>query len=174
MAIIRLIKKAQKGDDQAFLKLFQQYQEDIYRIAFTYVKNQNDALDVVQETAYRSFKKIDTLKRPEYFKTWLIKIAINCAIEFVRKNKKVILLKPEDEEFIGSVDEDVSLSITLQELLDRLNEDEKGVVILKFYQGYSFKEIADLLNIPLGTAKSVLYRALQKLRKDFKETGICE
>ncbi|MGN7115426.1 sigma-70 family RNA polymerase sigma factor [Lysinibacillus odysseyi] len=168
------MKKAQKGDDQAFLKLFQQYQEDIYRIAFTYVKNQNDALDVVQETAYRSFKKIDTLKRPEYFKTWLIKIAINCAIEFVRKNKKVILLKPEDEEFIGSVDEDVSLSITLQELLDRLNEDEKGVVILKFYQGYSFKEIADLLNIPLGTAKSVLYRALQKLRKDFKETGICE
>ncbi len=138
------------------------------------MKNQNDALDVVQETAYRSFKKIDTLKRPEYFKTWLIKIAINCAIEFVRKNKKVILLKPEDEEFIGSVDEDVSLSITLQELLDRLNEDEKGVVILKFYQGYSFKEIADLLNIPLGTAKSVLYRALQKLRKDFKETGICE
>ena len=169
-----MIKKAQKGDDQAFLKLFQQYQEDIYRLAFTYVKNQNDALDVVQEVAYRSFKKIDTLKNPEYFKTWLIKIAINCAIELVRKDKKVIQLKPEYEEFIGSEDENVSLLITLQKLLEQLNEEEKSIIILKFYQGYTFKEIADLLNMPLGTAKSVLYRALNKLRKDFKEAGICE
>ncbi|MBS4218378.1 sigma-70 family RNA polymerase sigma factor [Bacillus sp. FJAT-49711] len=174
MIITRLIKKAQKGDDQAFLKLFQPYQEDLYRIAFTYVKNQNDALDVVQETAYRSFKKIDTLKKPEYFKTWLIKIAINCAIELIRNNKKVVQLKPEYEEYIGSEDKDVSLSITLQELLDHLNEEEKSIVLLKFYEGYSFKEIAILLNMPLGTAKSILYRALHKLRKDFKEASICE
>lgn len=83
---------------------------------------------MVQEAAYRSFKKIDTLKNPEYFKTWLIKIAINCAIDFVRKNKKVVQLKPEYEEFIGSEDEDVSLSITLQELLEQLNEDEKSII----------------------------------------------
>ncbi|WP_143595179.1 sigma-70 family RNA polymerase sigma factor, partial [Terribacillus saccharophilus] len=105
-SIIRLIKKAQKGDDRAFLKLFQQYQDDIYRIAFTYVKNQNDALDVVQETAYRSFKNIDSLRNSEYFKTWLIKITINCSIELVRKNKKVIQLKPEYEEYVGLIDED--------------------------------------------------------------------
>lgn len=131
-------------------------------------------MDVVQEVAYRSFKRIETLKNPEYFKTWLIKITITCSIDLIRKNKKVIQLKPEYEEFIGSVDEDVSLSITLQELLEQLNENEKSIIILKFYQGYSFKEIADLLNMPLGTAKSVLYRALHKLRKNFKEAGICE
>lgn len=84
------------------------------------MKNQNDVLDVVQEVAYRSFKKIDSLEKPEYFKTWLIKIAINCAIELVRKNRKVIQLKPGYEKFIGSRDEDVSLSITLQELLEQL------------------------------------------------------
>ena len=78
--IIRLVKKAQKGNDKAFLKLFQKYEEDIYRMAYVYVKNENDALDVVQEVAYRSFKKIDTLKNPEYLKTWLIKIAINCSL----------------------------------------------------------------------------------------------
>ncbi|MEQ2526334.1 sigma-70 family RNA polymerase sigma factor [Robertmurraya yapensis] len=172
--MIRLIKRAQKGDDQAFLKLFQQYQNDIYRMAFTYVKNQNDALDVVQETAYRSFKKIDTLKNPEFFKTWLIKIAINCAIELVRKNKKVIELKPQYEEFMGFEDEDISLSVTLQDLLDKLNDDEKSIIILRFYQEYSLKEIADLLNMPLGTTKSVLYRALSKLRKKLKEVQNCE
>ena len=143
-------------------------------MAYVYVKNESDALDVVQEVAYRSFKKIDTLKNPEYFKTWLIKIAITCSIDLVKKNKKVVQLKPEYEEFIGLEDEDVSLSITLQELLDQLNEDEKSIVILRFYEGYSFKEIADLLNIPLGTAKSVLYRALGKLRKQFKEADIYE
>jgi RNA polymerase sigma-70 factor, ECF subfamily len=143
-------------------------------MAFTYVKNQNDALDVVQETAYRSFKKIDTLKNPEYFKTWLIKIAINCAIELVRKNKKVIELKPQYEEFVGFEDEDVSLSVTLQDLLDQLNEDEKSIIILRFYQEYSLKEISDLLNMPLGTTKSLLYRGLIKLRKKLKGAQICE
>ena len=172
--IIRLVKKAQKGNDKAFLKLFQKYEGEIYRMAYVYVKNENDALDVVQEVAYRSFKKIDTLKNPSYLKTWLIKIAINCSIELVRKNKKVVQLKPEYEEFIGSQDEDIPLLITLQELLEQLNEDEKSVVILRFYENYTFKEIAELLDMPLGTAKSILYRALSKLRKEFKEADICE
>ncbi|MGG0791944.1 sigma-70 family RNA polymerase sigma factor [Peribacillus simplex] len=172
MIIIKLVKKAQKGDDKAFLKLFLQYEEDIYRMAYVYVKNESDALDVVQEVAYRSFKKIETLKNPEYFKTWLIKIAITCSIDLVRKNKNVVQLKPEYDECISFEDEDIPLSITLQELLDQLNEDEKSIVILKFYEGYSFKEIAVLLNMPIGSAKSVLYRALGKLRKQFKEADL--
>ncbi|MEC0347790.1 MULTISPECIES: sigma-70 family RNA polymerase sigma factor [Peribacillus] len=172
MIIIKLVKKAQKGDDKAFIKLFQQYEEDIYRMAYVYVKNESDALDVVQEVAYRSFKKIETLKNPEYFKTWLIKIAITCSIDLVRKNKKVIQLKTEYDECNSFEGEDIPLSITLQELLDQLNEDEKSIVILKFYEGYSFKEIADLLNMPIGSAKSVLYRALGKLRKQFKEADL--
>jgi RNA polymerase sigma-70 factor, ECF subfamily len=154
--------------------LFQQYQDDIYRIAFTYMKNKDDALDVVQETAYRSFKKVDTLKKPKYFKTWLIKIAINCSIELVRKNKKVISFKPEYETYIGSIDEDISLNLTLHDLLEKLSEDEKSVIILRFYQGYSLREIADLLHMPLGTTKTILYRALNRLRKKFKETRAYE
>lgn len=77
------MKKAQKGNDEAFLKLFQEYEKDIYRTAFVYVKNQEDALDIVQETAYRSFKSIKDLKEPKYFKTWLIRIAISCAIDIL-------------------------------------------------------------------------------------------
>ncbi|MEP9409095.1 sigma-70 family RNA polymerase sigma factor [Peribacillus frigoritolerans] len=170
-----LVKKAQKGDDKAFLKLFQKYEQDIYRMAYVYVKNKDDALDVVQEVAYRSFKKIDTLKKPEYFKTWLIKIAISCAVDCLRKNKKVVQLKPEYEEFISSSDvEDISLSLSLNQIVNELNEDEKSIVILKYYEGYSFKEIAELLNMPLGTSKSILYRALEKLRKQAKGAGIYE
>ncbi len=143
-------------------------------MAYVYVNNKDDALDVVQEVAYQSFKKVETLKQPEFFKTWLMKITINCAINLIRKNKKVVELKPEFEEFIGSEDEDISLSLSLQELIDTLREDEKSVVLLRYYHNYTFKEISELLNLPLGTAKSLLYRSLDKLRKGIKEGDICE
>lgn len=168
------MKKAQKGNDKAFLKLFQQYEEDIYRMAFVYVNNKDDALDIVQEVAYQSFKKIDTLKNPEFFKTWLMKITINCAINLAKKNKKVVQLKTEFEEFIGIEDEDIPLSLSIQEMIDTLDEDEKSIVLLRYYNNHTFKEISEMLNIPLGTAKSVLYRALNKLRKKYKEGDICE
>ncbi len=143
-------------------------------MAFVYVKNQEDALDVVQEVAYQSFKKVHTLKKPEYFKTWLMKITISCATNLVKKNKKVVQLFPEFEEFVGSDDEDFPLTLSLQDLIDTLQEDEKSIVLLRFYQDFTFKEISEVLEIPLGTAKSVLYRALDKLRKEFKEADICE
>lgn len=171
---MKLVKKAQNGDDKAFLKLFQEYEENIYRVAYVYVKNESDALDVVQEVAYRSFKNISTLKKPEFFKTWIIKIAITCSIDLVRKSKKVVQLNPEYEAQLGSQAEDVSLSITLRELIERLNEEEKSIVILRFYEGYSFKEIAELLDIPLGTGKTIFYRAIGKLRNEFREADFCE
>lgn len=171
ISITRLVLKAQKGNDKAFLKLFQQYEEDIYRMAYVYVKNKDDALDIVQEVAYQSFKNISTLKKPEYFKTWMMKIAINCALNLIKKNKKVIQLKPEFEVLVGSADEDISLSLSLQELMNALQEDEKSVILLKYYNDRTLKEISEILEIPLGTAKSILYRALDKLRQNIKEVN---
>jgi RNA polymerase sigma-70 factor, ECF subfamily len=86
----------------------------------------------------------------------------------------VVHLKPEYEEFIGADNEDIPLSISLQDLINALEDDEKSIVILRFYYNHTFKEISELLEIPLGTAKSVLYRALAKLRKQFKEGEVCE
>ncbi|WP_449537704.1 sigma-70 family RNA polymerase sigma factor [Ferdinandcohnia sp. Marseille-Q9671] len=170
----RLVKKAQKGNDKAFLKLYQQYEKDIYRMAFVYVKNREDALDVVQEVAYQSFRKIDTLEKPEYFKTWLMKVTMNCAINVIRKNKKVVQFKPDFEVLLGTEDQDLLLSLSLQEFMDMLQEDEKSVILLRFYQDHTLHEISKILEMPLGTAKSILYRALDKLRKNYKEAGTYE
>ena len=169
MKLERLVKKAQKGNDKAYLMLFQQYEADIYRMAYVYVKNKDDALDLVQEVAYQSFKKISTLKKPEYFKTWLMKITINCALSLINKNKKVIPLNLDFEVLTGSEDEDIALTLSLHKLIDTLKEDEKGVILLKYYDDRTLKEISEILDIPLGTAKSVLYRALDKLRQNLKE-----
>ncbi|WP_335488929.1 sigma-70 family RNA polymerase sigma factor [Neobacillus niacini] len=163
------MKKAQKGNDKAFLTLFQEYEEEIYRMAYIYVKNQNDALDVVQETAYRSFKSIKNLKEPKYFKTWLVKIAINCALDILRKRQKVIPLRPRQEELISEeAKDDIVLEITLRDLFELLTEEEKSVIILRFYQDLTINEVAGTLDIPLGTAKTILYRSIKKLRHELK------
>lgn len=169
MKMERLVKKAQKGNDKAYLMLFQQYETDIYRMAYVYVKNRDDALDLVQEVAYQSFKNIRTLKNPEYFKTWLMKITINCALNLLNKNKKVVPLNSEVP--IGMEEGDIALSISLHQLIDTLKDDEKSVILLKYYDDRTLKEISEILGIPLGSAKSVLYRALEKLRQNIKEVG---
>lgn len=169
MKLESLVKKAQKGNDKAYLMLFQQYEADIYRMAYVYVKNKEDALDLVQEVAYQSFKKICTLDKPEYFKTWLMKITMNCALNLINKNKKIVPLNVDIEVVNGSEDKDIALTMSLHKLIDTLKEDEKSVILLKYYDDRTLKEIAEILNIPLGTAKSVLYRALDKLRQNVKE-----
>ena len=71
MIILPKKRAISKKDKEVLFSLFQEYQQDIFRMAYTYVKNNEDALDVVQEVAYRALKKIDTLNEPQYFKTWL-------------------------------------------------------------------------------------------------------
>lgn len=168
------MKKAQSGDETAYLELFRQNEELIYRMAFVYVKNQEDALDVVQETAYRSFKSIKTLKQPKYFKTWLIKIAINCSVTMLRQRTKVIQFEPQKIDFLQTQNEEVILSIMLDDLIEKLDPTEKSIILLRFYQDYTIKDVAKMLEIPLGTAKTILYRALGKLRRNFMEVEVNE
>jgi len=169
--IIKLVKKAQKGDDDAYLKLFTQYEELIYRTAYLYVKNKEDALDVVQETAYRSFKSLKSLKKPKYFKTWLTKIAITSALDILRKNKKIVFINDYMEDIATVEDKttEITTSVSLNELLELLTDEEKTSVILKYYYDYTFSMISETLDIPLGSVKTILYRALKKLRIEGKE-----
>lgn len=167
--IIRLIKKAQKGNEKAFLKLFQMYEADIYRMAFVYLKNEEEALDIVQETAYKAFDKIESLKEPAYFKTWLIKIAISSSLNRLKRLEKIVPMQNEYINYMQFEQDDPTVKVLLQQILEELTSEEKGIVLLKYYEGYTFQEIADTLQIPLGTVKSILYRALKKLRVQVEE-----
>lgn len=167
--IDRLIRKAQKGNDRAFLTLFQQYEAMIYRTAFLYVRNEHDALDVVQETAYRSFKAIENVREPKYFKTWLTRIAINVALDMVDKRKKVIPIETYfNNDANDTTEKNLELNMTLEEIMDHLTTDEKSVILLRFYYDLTIRKVAETLDIPLGTAKTILYRSLKKLRKHLK------
>ena len=93
----------------------------------------------------------------------------------LRQRKKVVHLAPEVHEKLQSEElEDIPLSVTLQELINLLDEQEKSVVILRFYHGYTFKEVGEILDLPLGTVKTILYRSLNKLRQHVKEDHFYE
>jgi RNA polymerase sigma-70 factor, ECF subfamily len=159
----RLIRHAQKGDASAYDTLFATYEKDLYRMAFIYTRNEQDALDVVQETAYRSFKAIHTLQQPAFFKTWLIRILYNCAKDLLKKRHHFEEIQPE----LVAVTEEVDLHIhiTLEHVMNELSQEEKAVVLLKYYEDYTFEQIADCLQMKLGTTKTILYRALKKLKR---------
>lgn len=163
-----LIKRARRGDISAFAEAFSEVEEEIYRVAFLYVKNRDDALDIVQETALSCFQNAKKLREAKYFKTWAVRIAINRSLDFLRKSGRTLPLG-EDLSGVpaaGGDEAEAIARITLEDLLNRLDEAEKSVILLKYHCGYTFSEIAKMLKIPPGTAKSVCYRAISKLRKE--------
>ncbi|QDP39460.1 sigma-70 family RNA polymerase sigma factor [Radiobacillus deserti] len=167
-------KKAKRGDKEAFIEVFNLYKEQLYRTAFLYTKNKEDSLDVMQETAYRAFRNISNLKNPKYFKTWIVRITINCALNVVKSKNKVVDIDEGYLESLTYTNEDIHLKISIDHLLSLLKPNEKSVIILKFYFDYTFKEISETLELPIGTIKSIYYRSIDKLqskaeRRDFLE-----
>ena len=101
MEIKDKVKKAIRGDDEAFEYIVNNCKERLYRTAFAYVKNEEQALDVVQETVYKAYVSIEKLKNPEYFNTWITRILINNALTVIKKNSKIVYL--DNNELINSV-----------------------------------------------------------------------
>lgn len=142
--------------------LFKQYKGDIYRVAYTYVNNESDALDIVQETAYQAYISKDKLKDKKKFKSWVLKITVNKAKDLLRKNKSTML---EDELVLEKLESKNIENINLfMDNLKSLSLDEKNIIVLKIYFEYTFEIIAQDLNLAVSTVKSKYYRALKKLK----------
>lgn len=151
-----------KIDKKEFEKLFNDYKRDIYRIAYTYVNNQADALDIVQETAYQAYVSKDKIKDKDKFKSWILKIAVNKSKDLLRKNKPILL---EDLSTLDNMqtEDKGNLSLFIEDL-KTLSLEEKNIIVLKIYFDYTFEMISDELQISLSTVKSRYYRALEKLK----------
>lgn len=153
-----LLEKATAGDPQAILSLIEQDEEILYPIAYTYMKNEQDALDAMQDMTYRALKKMHTVKNPELARTWLVRVLINCCIDMLNKRIQTV---PIEETNLSEtpVYSDISL------LLNELTLTEQQLVYAKYFQQLKNIEIAKLQNIPEGTVKSRLHAILKKLRK---------
>ena len=161
--------KAKKGNDKAFIKLMDEEKVKLYKMAYIYMKNEDDALDVVQETVTKAYVSIHTLKEEKYFSTWMMKILINTALEMLRKNQKLIPLNEElDKQMVGTWHDE---KLDLLQALEQLDEKYKTVILLKYYRDLTVKDIAIILECPEGTVKTNLHRGLQQLKTYLSKGG---
>lgn len=134
--------------------------EDLYRLAYSYVRNADDAMDIVQESVYKAMKNAGCMKEERYISTWLWRITVNTAIDFIRKNRREVAT----EIFYEAGKEDIYEDVDTIEALETLDDRERAVVVLRFFEDRKITEVADILNENVSTIKSILYRSLRKLK----------
>ena len=165
-------EKNQPLNDELFSYLIDIVKENLYKIAFSYLKNEQNSLDAVSETIYKAYKNIDKLKRQEFFNTWIIKILIN-SCKSVLKNNKVIYIEEYDKtkkDFnILETDFKLSVNLDLYNAIDKLNDKFKSIIILKYLEDMTIIQISEVLNLPEGTIKVYLRRALEVLKIELGE-----
>lgn len=162
MNIEKLVKKATKGNKDAFVELMKIYERDMYNLTRYMLGNNEATYDVVQDTILTVYEKISTLKNPSSFKSWLLKIVVNKSKSELSKQNKIIFLENSIE--IPIIDKELE-KIELMSLVSDLPDDFKSVIILFYFNDLSYKEISEILDIPEGTVKSRLFRGKEILHK---------
>ena len=141
--------------------LLENYQS-YYRLAFSYVHQEADAMDIVQEGAYKAMQKAGSLRDEHFAGTWIYRIMINTAKDYIKKYKQEYDVLDENMIDTKAHDSDIDL----KDAVDKLPLQEKTLIILRFYEDKPLAEIAEILQENISTVKSRLYRTLEKLRKE--------
>lgn len=136
-----------------------------YRLAYSYVQREADAMDIVQEGAYKAILNSGSLKNINYIQTWIYRIMINEALAFIKKNK--ITYEPYDT--IEQSSSDVYEDIDLKKTIENLGEPDKTIIKLRFFEDMKLEQIAGILGENLNTTKSKLYRALKTMKLSLEE-----
>ncbi|MEL0727771.1 sigma-70 family RNA polymerase sigma factor [Clostridioides difficile] len=142
--------------------------DSFYRIAYSYTKNEEDALDVVQEAMYKALYSVENIKEVNYIKTWFYKILVRTSIDFIRKNRKYNNMT--DIDLIDETGEyDKYTDLDLRRALEELPIEYKFIIILRFFEDLKIEEVAIILDENVNTVKTRLYTALKKLKLKIEE-----
>lgn len=180
-----LVKKAQKDDMQAFEQLVDNYRNKVFNIAYRIIGNYEDASELAQEVFIRIYKALKKFKGRSSFSTWVYSITKNVCYDEIRKrkNKKIVYLDndieleeskikrqlkdegPQPDEII----EKSEIGEIIQEAIQKLSFEHRIVIVLRDIQGYSYDEIAEIVNCPAGTVKSRISRARKSLKRILEE-----
>ncbi|MEB1809230.1 MAG: sigma-70 family RNA polymerase sigma factor [Bacillaceae bacterium] len=157
---IKVVKRAQQGDKEAFVQLIEQHRNSMYRMALTIVHSKEACEDALSEAITKAYEKITTLREPKYFKTWLMRIVMNESYSIVRERKRVVELTEWNREVVT---ETLTTDFELEEVIQQLPEDLRVVIVLFYIEQWTISEMSEVLNVAEGTVKSRLHRARKKL-----------
>jgi RNA polymerase sigma-70 factor (ECF subfamily) len=181
-----LVERVVDGDGDAFRQLVERYQRPVYGLLLRMVRTPALAEDLAQETLIKAYRAIATFDRSRRFSSWLFKIAHNTAIDHLRKKSPpTVTLETDDDERLDplaslAAPESRSpeaqaagrdLAEALQEALMELRPDYREAILLRFQQGLPYEEIAEVLDLPLGTVKTHLHRARRQMAAKLRAGG---
>ena len=162
--MIQLVKRSISGDADAFLELMEKNSLAMYKVARGILDNDEDAADAMQDTILTCFEKIHTLKNPEYFKTWMIRILINECNKIHRHYKNF----SRAEELPEVPGQDMSIEeFEFKEMLGMLDESYRIILVLYYVEGFRIADIASILNMNENTVKTRLVRARVQLKQEY-------
>lgn len=155
----------EKETERILLENYDKY----YRLAYSYMKSEHDALDVVQESAYKAIRDCGKVKERRYLSTWLYRIVVNTALDALRRQGREVSLEEQKQEESWQPSYE---GIELREILDRLDEKEKTVVVLRYFHDLKLEDIAGILGENVNTVKARLYRTLKKMRMELEPEAV--
>lgn len=151
---------------EQFASCWEVSREKYYRLAYCYTKNEHDALEILSEATYKGCCHLHQLKQPEHFDTWMSRIIIFEAYHFLKWKKRWVsyeqYMEIPNENMFCEVEENVDI----YRCLDKLSAEERTLLILKYFEERSFKEISEILCMPENTVKTKTYRLLRKIREE--------
>ncbi|MFC1553708.1 RNA polymerase sigma factor [candidate division KSB1 bacterium] len=176
-----LIYRVRNGDRTAFREIVEHYKKSVYYYAVQFLHDHHDAEDVSQEVFLKMFRSLDKFREKSKISTWLYRITFNTCIDKKRCKKSNVLLFQEnneiDETMVKYSNDHINynpekfvehneMDMLIEKALEKITYKEKNIFILRFYSELSLRDIAEILNVSESTIKSLLYRAIRKLRKE--------
>ena len=160
-----LVKKARRGDAEAFITLIEENKQSMYKVARGFLQNEEDAADAMAETVLNCYEKIGMLKDNAYFKTWMIRILINnCNTLYHTQKRFQSQVELKEPGYLDSYPEENSFFY----LLSLLHRDDRVIFQLYFGEEYTTREISEILNMKESTIRSRIHRGKEQLRKQIQ------
>ena len=170
-----MLDLALRGDTDSFGRLVERWRSRVFGFIFRFTGNREDARDLTQDTFTKAYQNLNRLTDPASFPAWVYKIALNeCRMRFRRSKRSQLVELDEDKVTAAgtAIDErtpekafrQTELRRVLQAVFEELPAEQRAVIVMKEYQGLKFREISEILNVPLSTVKSRLYLGLKTLK----------
>lgn len=174
-----LILRCQSRDENAFESLISTYEAKIYNLCFYTLKNREDAMDATQEASIKIYRYINSFRGNSSISTWIYRITYNTCMDYIKKRKinivsyeEVVNVEDNISSKVEAIVEKKELKDKIKECILKLNSEHRTIILLRDINGLSYQEIADILNIEMGTVKSRISRAREALKNELVKIGI--
>lgn len=164
-----VIKQVKKGNREAYQVIVERYMQRAYYIALGFVRNSQDAMDISQESFIKAFRKIKRFDSEKSFFPWFYKLLKNLCLDHIKRRSRVQEIPLDEARVLKEEREDREMKEILWRGIEGLPFEQKEVIILRYFQEFSYQEIAEITGKPVGTVMSSLYYAKKRLKEAIKK-----